>query len=914
MSTRVHVLAVSALLLLVATAPAEAPAKETPPPDPVWRAEDVVNQERPGDMDLAPDGTRVVWVLRRPDEKKHRLVGDLRLTTLGPDPATVELTVTRDSDTSPRFSPDGRHIAFLSNRDLPDPGDPKPEKPQVWLMPAAGGEPRPVTRFRRGVEGFDWLDDGRLVVAAKPDPGLRERRFEDGKDDTTEVEDVEHWVPVRLFLVPVNGGKAGPLTGNHDVIDTFAVDRKGGRVLSRHLPSPHWEADHRGTPRLVLTTVEPRASRELEVSRAVLPEKLAFTPEGVALAVFTETTDLENLAAGRLRLAFWRDGMEGFEPVTPLANEEIAFVRPFSGGAILGVAEGVHRRLARATVSPRSVTIDTLAGEVEGITAAAVSGNGRTVVAVRSAPDTPPQLWNLDLDGNALAAGTQLTHLNPGLAARPKAKVEAIRWKGARGDTVEGILYHPTRRSGDGPAPLVVMIHGGPTWADHLIWDEDWATATNAYCQRGAYVLKPNYHGSVGYGLEFTESIGRGAYYDLEVPDILAGIDELVRRGLVDPERVGLVGWSNGSILAIALSLERHFAAVSAGAGDVNWTSDFGNCAFGPNFDRFYLGGEPWSNPEVYVAKSPLFAMEKVTSPTLIFFGTRDTSVPTEQGWEHYRALQQIGKAPVRFLLFPGEPHSPRKTTHQLRKLREELAWFDRYLFGRAPERKPHLKDAAPLGVLARSHGLHRTGDVLGEPGPGGVPLPQTAAVAALPGLEVGLTEVTRAQWAAFTGEPVPPGQGDLPAVVPDVARARAYCRWLSETTGRVWRLPTAAERKALLRAARKTLGTPNTLDAWGGEGLTPDDAALLRKDLEPLTLLRPAATSEAALLPAPGAGPWDPEVAVFDLSGNVAEWIADGDTVRPAGGSALRAKAEPRGRPVDGETVGLRVARVEVP
>ncbi len=904
----------AATLLLVLAAAGVLPAgssEKTPPPDPVWRAADVVRQERPAEPDVGPAGERVVWVLRRPDGKQHRTVGDLRLTTLGTAPATVELTVTHDSDTSPRFGPGGKVIAFLSDRELPRGDDPKPGKPQVWILPAAGGEPRPVTRFARGVEGFDWLDGERLVVAAKPDPDLRERRAKEGKDDTRVVEDAAHWVPVRLFVVPTDGGTPEPLTDNRDVIDTFAVDHKNLRVLSRHLPSPHWEADHRGTPRLVLTSVAPRASRELPVSRAVLPEKLAFTPEGIALAVFTETTDLENLAAGRLRLAWWRDGMEGFEPVPPLGDEEIAFVRPFAGGAILGTAEGVHRRLARAVVTDGGVRIEPLPGAGEGITAAAPSGDGSLVVAVRSAPDTPPQLWSLPASG-APGAGTRLTRLNPALAAKPKARAEVLRWRGARGDTVEGILYHPTHPRGEGPAPLVVMIHGGPAWADHMIWDEDWATAANLYCQRGASVLKPNYHGSVGYGLAFTESIARGAYYELEVPDILAGIDELVRRGLADPERVGLVGWSNGSILAIALSLERHFAAVSAGAGDVNWTSDFGNCAFGPNFDRFYLGGEPWTNPGLYLSKSPLFAMDRVTSPTLIFFGTEDTSVPTEQGWEHYRALQQIGKAPVRFLLFPGEPHSLRKIPHQLRKLTEELAWFDRYLFGREPEERLHLKDEAPLEALRRARDLARTGGVLGTPGPGGTPLPQAAAVAALPGVSVGLTEVTRAQWAAFSGEDVPPGEADLPAVVADGSRAEAYCRWLSETTGRTWRLPTATERTTLLWARRRTLGTPNTLDTWGGEQLTPDDAAMLRKDLEPGALLRPAGTSEAALLPAPGAGPWDAEVSIFDLEGNAAEWTRDGDRLVPAGGSALRAAAERPGSPVPAEPVGFRVVREE--
>ena len=884
------------------------------PTDPVWRPHDFVAQERIGAMDLSPNGRRLAWVLRRPDAKKHRLVGDLRLTTLERKPVTFDLTVTHDSDDDPRFSPDGKWIAFLSDRDLPDAEDPKPEKPQVWVLPSAGGEPRPVTHFQRGIKGFDWLDAGTLVVAAAPDPDLRARRLKKAKDDTEEIEDEQHWVPVRLFTVPVKGGEAEPLTANTDVIDAFAVDREHRRVMARHLPSPHWEADHRGTPRLRLTDVTTGKTRDLHTERAVLPEHLAFTGNGaLALATYTETTRPDQLAAGRSRLAFWRDGMQGFEPVAPLTDEEILRLAPTRSDAFAVVAEGVGMRLVRVTAEAASVRLENVPGvPAEHVSAAAASLDGATVAAVRSRADLPAELWSLSMDGSRVSSERRLSHLNAGLAGKPLGKLEVVHWKGALGETVEGLLYHPTKTYGPGPAPLVVIIHGGPAWASHDVWNDDWAYAANAYCQRGAYVLMPNYHGSTGYGLPFTESIA-GRYYRLEVPDILAGIDELAARKLVDPRRVGLVGWSNGSILAIALSLERHFAAVSAGAGDVNWTSDFGNCAFGPNFDRFYIGGAPWTDPKVYLESSPLFKMEKVTSPTLIFFGGKDTSVPTEQGFEHYRALQQIGKAPVRFLLFPGEPHSLKNLVHQERKLSEELSWFDHFLFARSDAGKPELPAAAPMNVAAAAFKLSRAGGRLGVLGPGDVLLPQTAAIAALPQLAIAVVEVTRAQWAAFSGEAVEPGEANLPATVSSGERAIAYCRWLSERTGRAYRLPSAEERERMAASAVKKIGRPATLDAWGGAKLTHDDAAALRRALPGFgagELGRAVATSDAELFPPPGAGPWDPPVAVFDLAGNLAEWVKDGDRTRPAGGSAWRAEVEAKNAPVDGEPIGLRIVR----
>ena len=130
------------------------------------------------------------------------------------------------------------------------------------------------------------------------------------------------------------------------------------------------------------------------------------------------------------------------------------------------------------------------------------------------------------------------------------------------------------------------------------------------------------------------------------------------------------MGWSNGSILTIALTVSSdRFKAASAGAGDVEWSSDWANCEFGAAFDNYYLGKSPLEDPQLYLRKSPFYRLNRVRTPTIIFFGTEDKAVPTQQGWMHYRALQQLGKADVRFILFPGEGHGPRKLVHRRRKL-----------------------------------------------------------------------------------------------------------------------------------------------------------------------------------------------------------------------------------------------------
>jgi dipeptidyl aminopeptidase/acylaminoacyl peptidase len=274
-----------------------------------------------------------------------------------------------------------------------------------------------------------------------------------------------------------------------------------------------------------------------------------------------------------------------------------------------------------------------------------------------------------------------LTRLNNHLQGKSIARTELVRWKGARDEAVEGLLYYPHGYQTGKKYPLVVLIHGGPMVADLDAWDESWSHPQNLLCQRGAFVFRPNYHGSSNYGLAWVESI-RGKYYELEIPDIEKGVDALIARGFVDPERLGVMGRSNGAILAAALTAESpRYKAACVMAGTVEQASDWAASKYGAAFDQYYLGKSPFEDPALYVRKSPFYRMDRVRTPTLISVGTEDKIVGPHQAWMHYRALQQLEKAPVRLLLFPGEAHDLEQLTHRRRKLQEELAWFEKYLF-----------------------------------------------------------------------------------------------------------------------------------------------------------------------------------------------------------------------------------------
>jgi len=368
----------------------------------------------------------------------------------------------------------------------------------------------------------------------------------------------------------------------------------------------------------------------------------------------------------------------------------------------------------------------------------------------------------------------------------------------------------------------------------------------------------------------------------------------LISQGKVDKDKLGIMGWSNGAILGTALTLHTHrYKAASLGAGDVNWTSDYGNCSFGVAFDNYYFGGPPWEKVEEYIRLSPLFHLKKVTTPTLIFHGTKDRSVPYEQGWEYYRALQQIGKAPVRFISFPGEGHGPRKLAHQRRKLVEDLKWFETYLFKTHKAKNPSMKKGSPLEHLLKiarvngRYGVEKKGVLVPEP-------------VKYKKINVARFEVTRAQWAEFDKNyQFDRDTGNYPVTGITFEQAGKYVDWLNQTTGETYRLPNKDDVKTLY--ARRS---GNTFDYWAGYTLNPGDYKNLQEELKKYqdkpVLLKPVGSFKGT-----GDNP------VFDLGGNAAEWVEiEAGKGKARGGSAERpndSKSEIQPQP---QYIGFRVVK----
>ncbi len=874
---------------------ASATAKKTP-----WKPDDVVFEEIAGQFRVSPDGKWAVWVKNTADKEKDGRISNLYLSSLT-EKKEIQLTRGTDNVSRPRWSPAGDTIAFLSSRALPKP-KPDAASMQLWLLNTAGGEPWSVTDFEHGIQAYEWIDNDTILFSAEEDPTLYERDTKERKDDSDVIDDAAHTPPVRLFKFSVKDKKVTRVTDNTDWIRNFAVSHDGKRAVAVAERELSYEWDNKVPPVVYLVDVATGQRTQIFTDGKIRPYAFEWAHDNSGFyAAAPFSSDPVFYTATVTKLYFYDVGSSTTTEVNLDWDRYLGFgLEVTDDGFIALLADGARSKPARYTRHGSTWSREWIAGENATNYYDVVLGkDSHTLLYEYSTASIPTQWYRAQLNGAKVESPVQLTDLNPQYKNRTIAKTEVLHWKGANDDDVEGILYYPDNYEPGKKYPLITATHGGPAGADHDAWDENWAYSQNLLTQRGAFLLKTNYHGSSDYGLKWVTSICCGHYYDLEIPDIEKGVDNLITKGLIDPDKIGALGWSNGSILSIQLTVTDpdRYKAASVGAGDVEWISDWANVDFGESFDHYYFGKSPIEDPQLYIEKSPIFKMNRVKTPTLIFHGTIDRQVPTAQSWTYYRVLYWLNKVPVKLVLFPGEAHGPRKLSHQMRKVTEEMAWFDKYLFHANPPENEAFKKGSPLDMALRRQSIKKVGVLYGVEALGASSSRGTAAIRVkvvtkvlIPEtvrhgeMEIGRFEITRAQYASFDEKyAYDPGMGNYPANGITFEQAKAYCEWLSKTTGETYRLPNESEVADLY----KDRAGENTLDYWAGYAVDPEDSQRLEDKVKELPGNAPLLREVGSFS---GQGE-EGEQLVFDLGGNVAEWVIGADgTGKTMGGSADRA------------------------
>ena len=588
----------------------------------------------------SPDGSRIAVVVRDPFTARYA-VRHIWIYNL-PTSEFRQWTFSSKSEQNPRWSPDGKWLAFLSDREDND---------QIWLMSLAGGEPVKLTTAKNTVTAFEWSPDSSRIafLARDPNTDADEKKTKEFDDARVVDEDEKR---VRLWTVDLASKKPRQETHGAWAIREFQWMPDGKHVLLVATDKP---------------AVEKHTNRVFALSLADGKMDPVFTPRG-PISNLRVSPNGASFAFTGARL----DGPSAHDLyISPLANAaprnaSLSIDRPVSRFEWIDSTEiaallenGFHTELDAIGPKPRKL----IANDSADASAFDRSHQG-AIAYIAGTAASIPELW---IDGKPV------THLNSEFDSLHLVKPEFFRYTTFDGAPIEAALFRSPSSKPDQPAPMILMIHGGPTGQ----WGNRFDALTQLLAAKGFDVVQPNIRGSTGYGHKFIEA-NRGDWGGGDFKDVMALADDLIKRKIADPNKLGICGWSYGGYMADwAITQTTRFKAAVSGAGLADLAMEFGTES-SPIYDEWFYG-TPYENLASFQKSSPITYVKNAKTPTLILQGEADTTDPMSQSQILYRALKRY-EVPVQFVLYPREPHGLREQKHILDRYTRTIAWFDKYL------------------------------------------------------------------------------------------------------------------------------------------------------------------------------------------------------------------------------------------
>jgi dipeptidyl aminopeptidase/acylaminoacyl peptidase len=636
---------------------------------------------------FAPDGTRVAYVVTTIERDKNDYRSSIYVTAVdGND--TRRMTRADAKDSLPRWSPDGKHLAFLSNRS---------EKGQIWLIRADGGEAWQVSELPEGVSTFGWSPDGQSFVAvSKSVEGQADQEDEQAQSDVKHITRTRYRFDgigyyddkqQHLWSVPAFGGAPRQLT-NADVNDNepiwspnghdiaFVTNRTEGR--EQNWASEVWAVVANGS-----------GERRMIGGDEAAFHAPSWSPDGSQLAV----------------LGSWHAGAYG-------AYDSHLWIVPAAGGEPINLTDGFGRSITDSTNSdlfassevrpvwtPDGKTILVIVGDagsthvhavsVESgdvrrvtsgkrrVSAVSMSPNGKRIAYVAATMTNPGDVFVADLDGGN---ETQITALNRDvLSGIALTEPEEFHVRSLADDTeIHGWVLRPPGFDPTRKYPMILQIHGGP----HTMYGEAFMHEFHLMAARGYVVLFTNPRGSTGYSEEFTRATLMG-WGEKDMPDLMAAVDWAIQQGYVDENRLGVTGGSYGGYMTnwVIGHTDRFRAAVTQRCLS-NLHSFYGTSDIGYGLSEYQFGGTAWEKRDLYMRLSPITYVEHMKTPLLILQQEADYRTPMEQAEQLFIALKKLGRE-VEFVRVPDADHNLSRTgkpKHRVERLEHIIGWFDRHL------------------------------------------------------------------------------------------------------------------------------------------------------------------------------------------------------------------------------------------
>ncbi len=659
---------VAVLYVLAAPLAAQAPAPAAVRPPRTFALDDVLRLREVADPQLSPDGGWVAYTVTSGDTAQDKNTSAVWMTSWD-GARTVRLTTSKQGETAPRWSPDGRWLAFLSSRD--------DEHTQLWLLDRAGGEGHKLTTLPTDVDDYVWAPDGKRIalVAQDPDtakpktpPPIVIDRFQFKQDEGGYLGRLRR----HLYVLDVESGKATILTpGDYDeLLPAWSPDGKSLAFVSkRHRDADrdnNWdvyvvEATPGATPRQLTTFEGPDGDPDME-------SRPAWSPDGRSIAY---------LQGGPPKLIYY-------------AVQKLAVV-PVTGGAPRLLTAALDRNVTKPAWSPDGSALYCLLEDDRALVLARVAatggpverlvsgprvvsgftiGPGGKIAVLTSTPLQPAEVFAVD--------GTGLRPLSrqneEWLSGVRLAAVEPIDWHSRDGTPINGFVAKPADFVAGRRYPTILRIHGGPV--SQFQYEFDFQLQT--FAGHGYVVVTANPRGSSGRGERFATAI-YADWGDKDAQDVLAAVDYAVAQGIADPARLGVGGWSYGGILTnYVIAQDRRFKAAVSGAGASNILAGYGTDQYVREYEAEL--GAPWTATATWIKLSfPFLHADRITTPTLFLCGDKDFNVPLLNSEQMYQALRSLG-VETELVIYPGQHHGINKPSYRRDRLERYLGWYDRHL------------------------------------------------------------------------------------------------------------------------------------------------------------------------------------------------------------------------------------------
>ena len=624
--------------------------------------------ETVGEVVPSPDGRWVAYTRTRAvmEEEKSEMITQIYLSRYDGSRG-FQLTAGEKSASSPAFAPDRRFVYFRSSRS---------GESNIWRIPVAGGEAIQLTNWEGSIGGFRVSPDGRWIAfrGRKKDEELEKAKKQ--KLDFTVVDEKpdNHALWITSADPEERGDGPREIVGDDRHVARFEWSPDSKRIVFEHWPRN--EPDYWTQADISELDVDSKAVKVL-AGEEVSERSPKYSPDGKLLAFVRGGLVRNWVPEGKLVVMDLASGQD-----RTLASTQDDFGR---GSNLLGFSADSDRVFFTETQGVRNVLVSLpLDGKPENLgfpdtgTLSSYGGGARLNAAgthiglAAESVDKAVEVYLFDVKRRRAARSSDIHE--EVRRTRTFARTEVIRWKSKDGREIEGLLTYPLGYREGTRVPLALAIHGGPMG----VFTETFIGARGLYpiatfAMEGYAVLRPNPRGSSGYGVEFRKANfndwGGGDY-----EDIMSGVDHVIEMGVVDPDRMAVMGWSYGGFMTSwAVGQTDRFKAACVGAAVTNLWSFTGTSDI-LDFLPAYFHGEPWENFDGYREHSPMNYVQNVKTPSLVLHGERDLRVPISQGYEFYNALKRRG-VKTKMVVYPRTPHGPREPKFLLDVAKRHLAW-----------------------------------------------------------------------------------------------------------------------------------------------------------------------------------------------------------------------------------------------